>query len=517
MVLKNILENTKKDYKRITKVNLFCFLWAIFAHGSALFNKYSYHDDAFIFWIGETYSVGRWALGDLGEIVKLFTGTGFYSLPLFNGILTVFFITVMVYLIIRKYNIHNIFTIILVSGLLIAFPTITGIFGFMFTAPYYYFGTLIGVIGILTFLCDNKPLYFIIGGLLVSFSVGVYQANIPFLLAFLLLDFILKTIENDFTWKEYFLDGLRNIFFCIYFMADYFIFNKIALLRTGTVLLDYRDINNFGFSSATAYIGRLITAYAEFIIPADKVSRNMYPFNIRYFYYLFLVCGFALLTCILLRSIKENKRKAFQLIILFVLIPLATNFIYIMVDLKEVHGLMMYGETMIFIISLILSEKYFNRENNGLSLLLVNKSLLLVIVLFYCWFANLCYLKANYVQAQGISYYNNLINRITNIEGYDDDYPVIYIGSLYKKDNAFNQLPEFDEIYLHPYRYSSLIDGDKWDYFMKIWCGYAPKEGKLDDIKPHLNEVKQMPCYPDDGSIRIIDDRIVVKFADIYE
>ena len=69
-------------------------------------------------------------------------------------------------------------------------------------------------------------------------------------------------------------------------------------------------------------------------------------------------------------------------------------------------------------------------------------------------------------------------------------------------------MPEFNNIYLHPYRYNSLINGDKWDYFMKSWCGYAPEQGKLNDVISYLEEIKQMPCYPDDGSIKIIDNNI---------
>ena len=46
---------------------------------------------------------------------------------------------------------------------------------------------------------------------------------------------------------------------------------------------------------------------------------------------------------------------------------------------------------------------------------------------------------------------------------------------------------------------------------MKQWTGYSPI---VIDAAPfsELDEVKEMPSYPDDGSITIINKTVVVKF-----
>ena len=72
------------------------FLWGILAHGIMLFNKISFHDDAGLFYIGGTYSLGRWMLGVLENISEWFWGNTTYSLPLFNGAATWLFIAVSV-------------------------------------------------------------------------------------------------------------------------------------------------------------------------------------------------------------------------------------------------------------------------------------------------------------------------------------------------------------------------------------------------------------------------------------
>ena len=56
-----------------------------------------------------------------------------------------------------------------------------------------------------------------------------------------------------------------------------------------------------------------------------------------------------------------------------------------------------------------------------------------------------------------------------------------------------------------------LVNTYTWRAYMKAWCNYAPQ---IKDSTDYIddNRVIAMPSYPDDGSICIIDDAIVVKF-----
>ncbi len=154
------------------------FAWGIFAHGSAMFNKFSYHDDAAWFsGVGETYGLGRWFLGFAGSMIPRRFGSRNYSTPVYCGLLTVAAIAVMVYLICRKLRIENPAILIALSGVCVCFPAVTNIFGYAFTAPYYYIGALLGVIGAYIFYEKKSVLSFIICALLMALSVGLYQSN----------------------------------------------------------------------------------------------------------------------------------------------------------------------------------------------------------------------------------------------------------------------------------------------------------------------------------------------------
>ena len=148
--LEHIIWNKIKNSDRRFWVVLFStIIWGIFAHGMALFNKYSVHDDnKFLFGIGWTYQSGRWGLAILGKLYKIILGGELYSLPLLNGFISILCIAFSAYLIIHLLEIEQKGLCIAIASILVSFPTITSIFGFMFTAPYYMIALLFAVFGI---------------------------------------------------------------------------------------------------------------------------------------------------------------------------------------------------------------------------------------------------------------------------------------------------------------------------------------------------------------------------------
>ena len=73
------------------------FIWGIFAHGMALFNKYSFNDDIknIYYGTGDTVSSGRWML-EIFNRIKLHLNF-YYSIPVFYGFLTIFLIFISVF------------------------------------------------------------------------------------------------------------------------------------------------------------------------------------------------------------------------------------------------------------------------------------------------------------------------------------------------------------------------------------------------------------------------------------
>ena len=134
------------------------------------------------------------------------------------------------------------------------------------------------------------------------------------------------------------------------------------------------------------------------------------------------------------------------------------------------------------------------------------------IILFSFKYDNVTYLKAEFTQERLKSYYTTLITRIKSVEGYKDEYPVIYINENNIKDLSATELEEFEPIKLaYLNNYEDGINNYAWRYFLDKWCGYNPVMGNKEEFESLL-EVKNMPRYPDSGSIKIINKVVVIKF-----
>lgn len=156
--------------------------WGLLAHGMVLFNKYSFHDDARYFNdVGATYESGRWMLGILGSLSANLLGSKNYSLPVVNGTITILCIAAIVYLLADSLRIQSKPLVILLCGSMVTFPSVTGTFSYMFTAPYYYAASLLGVVGAWIFHQKKNFVALLLCTVLMACSVGVYQANIPVL------------------------------------------------------------------------------------------------------------------------------------------------------------------------------------------------------------------------------------------------------------------------------------------------------------------------------------------------
>lgn len=516
-----IWSRVKKLDKRIRIVLFSSLIWGIFAHGMVMFNKYSFHDDArHLFNVGFTYESGRWMLGLLGDMNHLLFGGNNYSLPLFNGIISILCIAASAYLIIHLLNIRHVLLCISITGILISFPVITGIFGYMFTAPYYMISILFAVAGVWLVNKKISILYFLTGALLMACSSGIYQAFIPVMLSLALLCFIRRlTADTSDTPKKLILSGVYLAGAVVSGVLLYFLINKCFLTYYGIELLDYKGISNMGKESPVTYLSRVRFAVKHFLL-AKKLNSysSMFPFRLKHLFFLTLLLVGGLFLIMLIRTFKKNISRGILLFLSILLLPITYNFIFIMCDPKYMHPIMTYGQSMLFV-TLVWLLEVTNLPKIRLSRTVYGfgTALLLFISVSYCRLANIHYMKADFIQQRLISYYTVLITQIKSTPGYGDELPVVYINPRNIQDTALSSITEFDEFRLAPYKFTySSVNNYAWLEFMNNWCAFSPELAD-EEIFKNLPEVTEMPYYPDDGSIKIINDTVVVKFGPAEE
>ena len=506
------VRNMKPQYKYTLGS---AFVMGVLSQGMGLFNKYSVHDDAMNYGVGATYSSGRWMLDILEKAERIVYGDGHYSLPAFNGILSICLIALSACLLVRMLDIKSLFLSVFVSGLMVSFPVITSIFGYMFTLHFYMLVLLLGMLGAYLVCEYEKWYYWAIGVLLMGASAGIYQAFIPVIVTVQLFQCINYGIKDNNTFG-YIKRLVRTAAGCVLFLVLYFGINRLYLSIQHAELTDYMGIASMGRESIREYCRRVIDAYSEFLVPHKEAVYFMYPGTILYIYYLALGISIAFCIYSIVKLFKRSIIRALIVTVLILLVPLSVNLIFVMVNRLTVHSLMVYAQLLpfVFFAWTVDNIRFQNvaRErvvSSGAAVLMT------ALLVMYSRVDNKCYIKATYAQQEAISYFTSLVTQIKSADGYKDELPVAFVNEMHASDTSLQMgdYGAYDSIGYVPYILDPLdyLNNYRWMLFMKQWTGFSPQAADA-KLFQDMEEVQQMPSYPDDGSIRIIGDTVVVKF-----
>lgn len=486
----------------------------LLAHGMALFNKLSWHDDLYyLFDVGATVSSGRWTLHLLYWLENLFYQDGHFSLPLFNGIIAIACIGAAAGLLIRLLGIRSKTLSALLGALMVSFPVMTGLFTYVFTIHYYMIAMLgMTVSGLL--LCRGRRLWHRALAIPVgAAAMGIYQAFLPMTLGIILLDGIKSISEGKKSpgafWKE---KGIQAL--CLAgMMLLYFAANRLLQRRLGLGSeITYPGMEGMSSASPLDYLGRIGRAYREFFLPERRTDWDMYPLRVYTLYQVMLAGDVLLSLLLVIRTARKGWAEAVYLMLLLGLVPLGFNFIFVMAD--HVHGLMTYAQTLQFALLIwLLKEADFRRIGMRRAASAAAAVVLGMTGALYVRLANQCYLKIQLEQQEAISFFTTLITQIKSSEDYCADRPVLFLNELEIADPTVTHIRELDSIRTLSYEFNTLeyLNQYTWARFMEIWCGFTPVYYEGPDLSG-LPEVQRMPHYPDAGSVQVVGDVLVVNF-----
>lgn len=509
-----IIDNQKQ---RLFQTLLYSLLFGLAAHGLALTNVIAFHDNVhYFFSVGATYSSGRWFLGVLGSLFTRFFGAPNCASPLFNGLICLVLSGLSAWILAEITNVHKRSSLLLLSGLLVVSPAVAGLFGYMFTAPYYLFAQLLCLSA--AWVCQRRPdaLGAGTGGFLLALSLGIYQSYLPMGLCAMLLAFAQELCrDEDDRTKVLLLRVARYAGAAALGLLLYFLFNQLFLRLKGVALDGYMGISQMGQEGLAAYIRRIPAAYHQFFFPGDGVWHvDLFPDNVRILYYLCQILTAALWLLMIWRLLRAYPGKGICMALVLLCYPLAANLIYVMCSAyEEMHLLMVCSMIVVFVPLPFLAEHAVLPKPGKKTVQRICAAVLALVCLSYVRFDNFAHTRVAVYQTRSTEFFNRMVLRIESTEGYSPELPVACIGSHPSSVETFLPIPEFDQDPVTPIlNHKTLLYSYAWREYISFWCGFAPV---YVDAAPFLEipEVAAMPCYPADGSIRIINGTVVIKLS----
>ena len=535
---KTVFSGIKEKYDNIDKRIKMCFLSAficgLFAHIYALTNHLYNYDEL---WhtptgFGTGLEVGRWALSITVWIQKVLFDDCF-TIPFINGTLTIILYAVAACFVVLSLDIKDEFYAIVVGGLMTTFPALTCRMFFMFTTHYYAIGIAMAAAG--AWIIAKKKLNILkvtVAIALTVYGMAIYQANFTTAVCILVGNLLVWLITENVELKTAIKKCINYVLYLGACMALFLAGSKIALSITGKQMETYENLDQMGRLSMEQLIEGIIRCYKTFfklpIIDVYSMNPN------RIVKIAFLICFLVFLyTFVKVWMMKKEVYMKVLVSLVFAVLPIAVNLIIIMaISSGTMYSIMVYEIVFVFIISIACLEAI--RTCNSYTTAIPNKMvidkvetllnsvtavMLVITVITYIWFANGNYLAMEYTNQHDNAYYQTLMTQIKSVDGYHADMPITMIGKPVV-DSTYTRQDMIGGTFNISGKSSTNINAySSWNIMTRV-LGYDPVNRNSDEEEEYfrgLDEVVNMPCYPSSGSIKIIDDTIVIKFQEPSE
>lgn len=493
------------------------------AHGYVLFNRISYHDNAAcLFSLGGTYESGRWVLGFIYDIQMM--TTKLFSVPVFNGILSLIFIGFAAMLIVDMFQIKSKVAAAFIGAIMSVYPVVTSIFSFMFTAWEYFLALLLAVLSAKILLKSLSVKNFILSAVVLSLSLGIYQAFFAVTIAAFLVSLTLGVLKNEITSiGEYAKRGFTYLAELVVGLGIWGVMRFITQHIKGIEAVDYKGMDD-GYSLALLPNQIIKSLSAFFGFRQAGINALLY---LRAFTALVVVVTIIQLVVMLVRSSNKVAVKIVSLVGL-VFLPIGMNVVYLLSTSEEYHvdSLMVYGNIFVFLLPVFLIEMLDAQEfKAGIIRSLTSIATwiqilsLAVLTVGYIYLDNAAYMKAEIAEEQATAYYTELVANIKATEGFSDDMEIVFVGweNLSDGTNAkVDPVDQLEAVQLEKYpRFTDIITYGGSRYFMQEHLGFG-NDLLIEDDGTYADsaEVQAMPTYPNDGSIAVIDGKVIVKLGE---
>lgn len=513
--------------KKIPRHTRICFLSGIMigwlTHFYMLTHKFLNWDDANNM---DTYGsgdyLGRWFLKVIHPL------GGKYSIPAVHGFLFLVCIAISACLILEIVQIKSTTGAILVSAVLMTFPSVVSTMTFMFMAHTSGIGILMVTLAV--YLLRKYKHGWLPCAVLLICALGTYQSYISFAITLMLMGMI-----SDIFHGKKFGEILKSGIICVLILgASVLIYMQLShIIYPNLDNETYGGVGNMGkiaISEMPILIGRCYKRFLEYFLwkPFAFVSSTAQVANI-------ITCVLAVILfayLVVTRKLYQDKLTLLMLIVICGFVPLAAAFIYFMAPEVSYSMLMLYAYALIYIIVLALLEYCMEdwhvrpvsvRWKNTVRYGMVIITVLTVGISSYTDYllTNRAYLRTNFATERVQQYFNRVIAKVESTEGFVEGDSIEILGEFYYRDNPSSveidildaeDLRELDGVALE----NGLLTTSVRDNFIKMFVGYEMADLRFSEKEAIMQtqEYQNMPVYPEDGCVQKIGDIWVVKMCE---
>lgn len=511
------VENKMND--RLLKQSfLYTYLFGIVAHAYCFLNLTISHDSLRAFYIA-----AKWPKASLGRIFYssyIALTRGKFVVPWLIGVLALFWISIVVYLIARMFQMERRVFVLLIAGICVTNPSV-----YATAATYLHdldansFAILLAVTAVWLWnqamgKKDNKGKFVClgVGALILSIALGIYQSFISVAITLIMLLSLKKLLDGEKAAKVLF-DGFFGIGMIVVTAGLYLLEVKIFTQYTGISILDnesYNGLGNLSQAFSGNVFGKILDTYGSFVSAFKNLILTSEPVNLILLVQGILVLCIAVIAVIGIIKLDWWGRILFAVLGLF--LPLGMNTSSFLSN-GMYHVLMQYAVWFVYLLALlfvwwIIKEKKIPAVLKKWLGIIVLVCISLTIV-ENLQTSNTIYVKKNLEFQSTLSYMTRVAERMEEVEEYiPGETPVVFIGEYAVGDSmiGFEKYEVITGVEYH----SPITFYDTYKDFFRYVLGRPISLEDAGNFEEH-EDVLEMPAFPKEGSIAMIEGTLVVK------
>lgn len=500
----------KKHIKSEWKIAFFsALLLGLLTHMPILLSDIPNHDGLGSMYFDQNMiTSGRWFL------MVACGFSSFYTLPWLIGLIGLFWLACTSVVLTEFLRLKDVLAITLVSGLLVTFPSLASTFAYVFTLDGYMLALFLAVLAV--FFAGRFRYGFAVGAVCLAFSMGTYQAYLPFAILLSLYSVVILAVERG-TVKEKLKGALCYLYMCVIGVVLYYVILRFLLLIQGKELASYQGINGMENVNSVGMFASVVHMYKDFF--SFTVKGNVFfhnPFSLAALVVLAVVTA---ATVAQMAFSRKWWKDPFFFVIIGLLIvgcPLATNVILLISPNVTYHLLMRYQWILYPILMIAYVSRYGSRERAGVFLSWALTLAGIVVVFCYLVTDNIAYSNLEKRYEKTYAYCVRLLDRIEQTEGYYQGIPIAIVGVV-----GYDQFPLTDitqdvtsgMIGISGEQDVLLYTGANYQEFMKNYLGATLNFLSSEEVGSiyYSEEYIAMESFPGATSVQIIDGILCVK------
>lgn len=490
------------------------FVIGLCTHFYVFTNRLPNHDGMYNIYSSQAkVTSGRFFLGPASGF------SSYFDLPWVIGLFSLFFLALTAVCVVVLLNVQQKLPIILIAGIVVAFPSVSSTFAYMFTADGYMLGTFLTLFGIV--LTKRYQYGFVIGALTLLLGVGIYQANISVALGFITISLISQILFKEGNGKQLGGAFLRYGLMFLTGMGLYAVVYKVYTSFFQGKITSYQGLDKVGQVSWSDFPDRyedIKDSFNEFFFHSIHAYQQ-YNFHEMLNIAVLSVIGLCMIFWIIRNKLYLQPIQLVIMLLLIVTLPFSYYIVYFISLEAEYHMLMVFSLSTVYIFLAVLLDRLPLSDLRWINYTVSGSvaGLLTATIVNFALIANIAYMNMELRYEKSMHLANRILDRIEQLEGYHEIEKIGVVGraTLHAPLTA-EIIPKRIPRMVGTTGESFLAEADHYRKAFENYFGYtvvATEPEEMEAIK-QSEEFISMPIWPAEGSIRQFDNIVIIKFTE---